>query len=192
LSPVSAITFLSLIRFSSSMKEGASSRIEEADLIQREGGGEAAHRAFPQSHKATMSAAGVRETSSQSGAARDSGPAGMVMLRWSFLAGWGRVTLDAPCVTPPGEVYAAPQLYPARRYKYLDDTICPPFSKGKVLPGSTDVGDASWITPTAYSITCCEAVGTAAHSWQMTAAAGMSIGHQRLPRRRSEEPAYRP
>lgn len=62
--------------------------------------------------------------------------------------------------------------------KDLDDTICPPFARGKVLPGSTDVADVSWITPTACSTACCVAIGTASHSWQMTATSGMSIGHK--------------
>ncbi len=62
--------------------------------------------------------------------------------------------------------------------KYLDDTICPPFARGLVLPGSSDVGDVSWITPTACSTACTMVIGTASHSWQMTATSGMSIGHK--------------
>lgn len=64
------------------------------------------------------------------------------------------------------------------RSRHLDDTICPPLNRGKVMPGSTDVADVSWITPTACSTTCCAALGTAGHSWQVTAASGMSVGHK--------------
>ena len=35
--------------------------------------------------------------------------------------------------------------------------------------GSTDVGDASWVCPTAQIYTPCVARGTPAHSWQYTA-----------------------
>jgi aminobenzoyl-glutamate utilization protein B len=52
------------------------------------------------------------------------------------------------------------------------------FGEGKILAGSTDVGDVSYVTPTAQVLTCCAPLGTAAHSWQFTAAAGSVIGHQ--------------
>ena len=44
--------------------------------------------------------------------------------------------------------------------------------------GSTDVGDVSWIVPTAGFGTATWVPGTAAHSWQAVAAGGMSIGHK--------------
>ena len=50
--------------------------------------------------------------------------------------------------------------------------------KGKVLPISTEVGDVSHIVPTAQFNICCQPVGTAAHSWQVTAASGSGIGYQ--------------
>ncbi|MFX0092256.1 MAG: M20 family metallopeptidase [Candidatus Hodarchaeota archaeon] len=58
------------------------------------------------------------------------------------------------------------------------DRVIPPFLKGKVLPGSSDVGDVSWATPTAQFSTACCALGTPGHSWQLVAQAGMSIGHK--------------
>jgi len=64
--------------------------------------------------------------------------------------------------------------------KLLDDTICPPLARGECLPGSTDVADTSWATPTACSVACCAPLGTAGHSWQYTATSGMSIGHKGL------------
>ena len=44
--------------------------------------------------------------------------------------------------------------------------------------GSTDVGDVSWIVPTAGFGTATWVPGTPAHSWQAVAAGGMSIGHK--------------
>jgi aminobenzoyl-glutamate utilization protein B len=43
--------------------------------------------------------------------------------------------------------------------------------------GSTDVGDVSWVVPTAQFNTACYAIGTAGHSWQIAAQSGMGIGH---------------
>jgi aminobenzoyl-glutamate utilization protein B len=47
------------------------------------------------------------------------------------------------------------------------------FKKNK---GSTDVGDVSWIVPTAGLYTATWVSGTAAHTWQVVAVGGMSIG----------------
>jgi aminobenzoyl-glutamate utilization protein B len=58
----------------------------------------------------------------------------------------------------------------------LHDAFAPGFDQGKVLPGSTDVGDVSWVTPTGCLTTATWVAGTAAHSWQATATSGMSIG----------------
>jgi aminobenzoyl-glutamate utilization protein B len=44
--------------------------------------------------------------------------------------------------------------------------------------GSTDVGDVSWTVPTVGLRTATWVPGTPAHSWQATAAGGMSIGYQ--------------
>jgi aminobenzoyl-glutamate utilization protein B len=44
--------------------------------------------------------------------------------------------------------------------------------------GSTDVGDVSWVVPTAGFTTACWVPGTPAHSWQAVAAGGMAIGKQ--------------
>lgn len=44
--------------------------------------------------------------------------------------------------------------------------------------GSTDVGDVSWVVPTAGFNTATFVPGTPGHSWQSTACAGMSIGHK--------------
>lgn len=44
--------------------------------------------------------------------------------------------------------------------------------------GSTDVGDVSWVVPTAGLRSATWVPGTSAHTWQAVAAGGMSIGHK--------------
>lgn len=67
-------------------------------------------------------------------------------------------------------------------------TVPPPLtstntiSEFKILPGagygSTDVGDISWVVPTAGLSTAAWVPGTAAHSWQAVAAGGTTIGQK--------------
>ncbi|MFN7921956.1 MAG: amidohydrolase [Bryobacteraceae bacterium] len=58
-----------------------------------------------------------------------------------------------------------------------EETIVPQnVSNG--LGGSTDVGDVSWLLPTAQFVVATWAPGTPAHSWQSTACSGMSIGRK--------------
>lgn len=64
------------------------------------------------------------------------------------------------------------------RDKYLCDVVLDPYDKDEVSAGSTDVGDVSWVTPTAQFTTACNVIGTPGHSWQYAACAGMSIGHK--------------
>jgi aminobenzoyl-glutamate utilization protein B len=45
-----------------------------------------------------------------------------------------------------------------------------------VMPGSTEVGDVSQITPTAQITTTCWPFGSPAHSWQIVASSGSSVG----------------
>jgi aminobenzoyl-glutamate utilization protein B len=45
-----------------------------------------------------------------------------------------------------------------------------------VSPGSTDMGDLSWVVPTVQMSAATWVPGTPAHSWQAVAAGGMSIG----------------
>lgn len=56
--------------------------------------------------------------------------------------------------------------------------IFEPGDKGKILSGSTDVSEVSWITPTAQVLTACHPAGVTGHSWGITATGGMSIGHK--------------
>lgn len=60
----------------------------------------------------------------------------------------------------------------------LAGAVYPPFDEGKVMPGSTDVGDVSWITPTVSVWATCWPMGIPAHSWGITATGAMSIGHK--------------
>lgn len=60
----------------------------------------------------------------------------------------------------------------------LHGNVFPALDEGRVLPGSTDVGDVSWITPTAQLQTACWALGIPAHSWGITATGAMTIGHK--------------
>lgn len=50
--------------------------------------------------------------------------------------------------------------------------------KGNVFPGSSDVGDMSWITPVSMLNTATWATCAAAHSWGAVATGKMSIGHK--------------
>lgn len=47
-----------------------------------------------------------------------------------------------------------------------------------IMPGSTDVGDVSWIVPTAQCTVTCFPQGTQLHSWQAVAAGVTSIAHK--------------
>ncbi|MDR1966869.1 MAG: amidohydrolase, partial [Synergistaceae bacterium] len=64
--------------------------------------------------------------------------------------------------------------------KSLCDIILPfyPDDPDHILPGSSDVGDVSWIVPTAQVVTACYALGTPEHSWQLVSQAKASIGHK--------------
>ena len=62
--------------------------------------------------------------------------------------------------------------------QFLVEEIMPNFKTNVVLPGSTDVADVSWVTPTGQIETTCFALGTPGHSWQIVAQGGMSIGHK--------------
>jgi aminobenzoyl-glutamate utilization protein B len=65
--------------------------------------------------------------------------------------------------------------------KNLCDIVLPFFyedTSDRILPGSTDVGDVSWIVPTAQVVTACYALGTPEHSWQLVSQDRTSIGHK--------------
>ena len=62
----------------------------------------------------------------------------------------------------------------------LLDFIIPYRHSKKVEMGSTDVGDVSWLTPTAQIGTSCFAAGAPGHSWQNVSIGATSIGHKGL------------
>jgi aminobenzoyl-glutamate utilization protein B len=72
---------------------------------------------------------------------------------------------------------AKPLLAKARDALFSEDVL-PAAKPEAILPGSTDVGDVSWVTPTGQITTACHAAGTPGHSWQLVAQSGMSIGHK--------------
>ena len=62
--------------------------------------------------------------------------------------------------------------------KPLCDDLCDLIYPTKPLTGSTDVGDASWIAPTAQFMVACAPHGTPPHSWQWVAVGKSSIMHK--------------
>lgn len=62
----------------------------------------------------------------------------------------------------------------------LNDFLCPLWDGYVFGPGSTDVGDVSWQTPTAQLHAVCFPSGAPGHSWQNVACGVTSIGHKGL------------
>lgn len=62
--------------------------------------------------------------------------------------------------------------------KPLSDLTIPYIQANKLLPGSTDVGDVSWVAPTAQVIAPTVAVGTPFHTWQFVAQGKTSYAHK--------------
>ena len=71
---------------------------------------------------------------------------------------------------------ASDELEPALVETPLWGQIVPHSEAPIVMPGSTEVGDVSQITPTAQVTTTCWPFGTPAHSWQIVASSGSSVG----------------
>ncbi|MCK1987073.1 M20 family metallopeptidase [Lysinibacillus fusiformis] len=61
--------------------------------------------------------------------------------------------------------------------KAIADVI-DPFMSDAFMAGSTDVGDVSWIVPTAQCMTVCEPLGTPLHTWQIVATGTTSLAHK--------------
>ena len=64
--------------------------------------------------------------------------------------------------------------------KALNDFLLPWYSGEDFTPGSTDVGDVSWLTPTAQFTALCFPAGAPGHSWQNVSCGGSSIGDKGL------------
>lgn len=60
----------------------------------------------------------------------------------------------------------------------LTDAVAPYFPSPVTLPGSTDVGDVSWLVPTAQCFSACYAVGTPLHTWQTVSQGRTSLAHK--------------
>ena len=58
------------------------------------------------------------------------------------------------------------------------DVIVPLMDVETCMAGSTDVGDVSWVCPTAQINVATEAMGTPGHSWQMVSQGKSSIAHK--------------
>lgn len=86
---------------------------------------------------------------------------------------------------PPGDLSGyepflgpeAREIVKAAKEDVLGGDLAPIYHSQAVMPGSTDVGEVSWVTPTGQINTTCYAFGTPGHSWQLTAQAGMDIGY---------------
>ena len=64
--------------------------------------------------------------------------------------------------------------------KPLCDYVIPYEHLGLKSAGSSDVGDVSWLTPTAQIRVACEAAGSPGHSWQNVSCGACGIGHKGL------------
>ena len=77
-----------------------------------------------------------------------------------------------------GEKYGEETAREIAKSPLMDKVVLPLQFNPIVSPGSTDVGDVSYVCPTAQLFTCTFAIGTAGHSWQLTAMSGCNIGHE--------------
>ena len=60
----------------------------------------------------------------------------------------------------------------------LNDAVKPYAPSSEMSPGSTDVGDVSWLTPTAQFTAATWPVGIPGHSWQTVSAGKSTIAHK--------------
>ena len=65
-----------------------------------------------------------------------------------------------------------------RGTRVINDFIVPYVPGNTFSPGSTDVGDVSWLTPTAQFTAVTFASGSPGHSWQNVSLGRSSIGHK--------------
>ena len=62
--------------------------------------------------------------------------------------------------------------------KPINDFLPPLYSGTTFSPGSTDVGDVSWLTPTSQINTVCWPAGVPGHSWQIVACGKSGMAHK--------------
>ena len=85
---------------------------------------------------------------------------------------------EIPGLASPFSADYAENVEVLRNGRRLNDFLLPLYDKETFEPGSTDVGDVSWCTPTAQVHVAAWPNGCPAHSWQSTASAGSSIGRK--------------
>ncbi len=71
-----------------------------------------------------------------------------------------------------------PEVYEKLKDAILAGENFPALDDGEVATGSTDVGDASQITPLSLLNTTCAPLGVPGHTWGIVASSGVSIGHK--------------
>jgi len=62
--------------------------------------------------------------------------------------------------------------------KPINDFLPPLYSSTSFSPGSTDVGDVSWLTPTSQIEAVCWPAGVPGHSWQIVACGKSGLAHK--------------
>ncbi len=62
----------------------------------------------------------------------------------------------------------------------LTERVAPYCESNELMFGSTDVGDVSWVVPTAQCYSPCFAIGTPLHTWQLVSQGRTSIAHKGL------------
>ncbi len=65
-----------------------------------------------------------------------------------------------------------------RKDEPLCDYVVPLAPGGEVMIGSTDVADVSWAVPTVEALVATHAIGTPAHTWQITAQGKAGAAHK--------------
>ena len=70
------------------------------------------------------------------------------------------------------------ELFTAHKDEVISTMIVPLMDVEKAMAGSTDVGDVSWVCPTAQINAVTEAAGTPGHSWQQVAQGKSSTAHK--------------
>jgi aminobenzoyl-glutamate utilization protein B len=91
---------------------------------------------------------------------------------------YGKMIADAFPKNLRAGILAAEKLPAELVNQGLCGDVFPIRDRGETMPGSTDVSDVSWITPTAQFTTTCFPLGVPGHSWGITATGAMSIGHK--------------
>lgn len=71
-----------------------------------------------------------------------------------------------------------PEFFDLTKSQVVSDSILPYVHAASLLPGSSDVGDVSWLVPTAQLSVACNVVGTPGHSWQMVAQGKAGLAHK--------------